>query len=298
MDEPIVTVITPTVNLLDNNQADAFNLLVELLDMQTYPYIEHLVIDKGSTDGTGEFLKDYKNQGYLTFFSETDSGKFNALNKGIMHAKGKYVTFLSCDDFIHDITSIYDIVNLLETNEADFTFAPAYCRHPEDFVFLFRPSMHNAFQVMPCARQAMFFRKSMLEKENYFDERFKLLADFDLIMRIILKRYKPVYFDNTYVTYKFATKVMENQKRAEEETKAIYNKNFKSFYPLNEEVLEKMAKYSEFPKPLLDKLVGYYPEADKEIFYDRCEEMHQIRLNAVNARTNENGTSETLNSEQ
>ena len=98
MEEPLITVITPTDNLLQNNNADAFNLLVQLLDMQTYPNIEHIIIDNGSTDGTIEFLKDYKNQGYLTFFSERDTGKFNAYNKGIMHAKGKYITFLSCDD--------------------------------------------------------------------------------------------------------------------------------------------------------------------------------------------------------
>lgn len=284
MSEPYVTVITPTYNILDNNQADAFNLLVELLDMQTYPYIEHLIIDNASTDGTVEFLKEYKNQGYLNFYSEKDTGKFNAYNKGVMHAKGKYVTFLSCDDFIHDITSIYDIVNLMEANNADFSFAPAYCRHPEGFVFLFAPSMHNAFQVMPCARQAMFFKKSMIEAENYFDEKFRVLADFDFIMRIILKKYKPVYFDTNYVTYKYGTKPMENEQKTEEESKAVYNKNFRTLYPMNEEILSKMSKYSEFPKPLLDKLVKFFPEADKDLFYEKCEQMHQIRLNALKTR--------------
>ena len=284
MDEPFVTIITPTNNLLENNQGDAFNLLVELLDMQTYPNIEHLIMDNASTDGTVEFLKDYKNQGYLNFYSEKDSGKFSAYNRGVMHAKGKYIAFLSCDDFIHDITSIYDIVNVMEANNADFSFAPAYCRHPEGFVFLFAPSMQNAFQVLPCARQAMFFKKSMIEAENYFDERFKLLADFDFIIRIIMKRYKPVYFDSNYVTYKLGMKAQENTARAEEECKAIFNKNYKTLYQFNDEVLNKMVKYSEFPKPLLDKLVGFFPEADKELFYDRCEQMHQIRLNAINAR--------------
>lgn len=284
MAEPYITIITPTHNLLDNNQADSFNLLVELLDMQTYPNIEHLIIDNASTDGTVEFLKEYKNQGYLTFYSEKDTGKFNAYNKGVMHAKGKYVTFLSCDDFIHDITSIYDIVNLMEANDADFTFAPAYCRHPEGFVFLFAPSMHNAFQVLPCARQAMFFKKSIIEAENYFDEKFKFLADFDFIMRIILKRYKPVYFDTNYVTYKYGTQATENEAKTIEESKAIYNKNFRTLYPLNDEILTKMAIYSEFPKPLLDKLVKFFPEGDKDLFYEKCEQMHQIRLQAANAR--------------
>lgn len=288
--EPTVTVITPTHNLLQNNMADSFNLLVQLLDLQTYPNIEHLIIDNGSDDGTIEFLKDYKNQGYLTFFSQKDTGKFNAYNRGVMHAKGKYITFLSPDDFIHDVTAIYDIVNLMEANNADFSFAPAYCRHPQGFVFLFAPAMHTAFQVMPCARQAMFFKKSMIEKENYFDEKFKLMADFDFIMRIIMKRYTPVYFDTNYVTYKLGERVLENEQRAEAETKAIFNKNYRTLYPLNEAVLDKMAKYSEFPQELLNKLVKFFPEDDREIFFDRYEQLHEIRVNAMNAaRENQQG---------
>lgn len=280
--EPFVTIITPTYNLLQNNLADDFNLLIKLLDIQTYPNIEHLIIDNMSNDGTVEMLKDYKNKGYLNFYSERDTGKFNAYNKGVMRAKGKYITFLSCDDFIHDITSVYDIVNLMEANDADFTFAPAYCRHPEGFVFLFAPSMHNAFQVLPCARQAMFFKKSMIEKENYFDEKFKTMSDFDFIIRIIMKRYKPVYFDNNYVTYKLGTKPLENPKRSEEESKAIYYKNFRTLYPLDDNILEQMAKFSAFPKPLLEKLANYFPQEDKDLFFSKCEEMHQLRINANN----------------
>ncbi len=280
--EPFVTIITPTYNLLQNNLADDFNLLIKLLDIQTYPNIEHLIIDNMSNDGTVEMLKDYKNKGYLNFYSERDTGKFNAYNKGVMRAKGKYITFLSCDDFIHDITSVYDIVNLMEANDADFTFAPAYCRHPEGFVFLFAPSMHNAFQVLPCARQAMFFKKSMIEKENYFDEKFKTMSDFDFIIRIIMKRYKPVYFDNNYVTYKLGTKPLENPKRSEEESKAIYYKNFRTLYSLDDNILEQMAKFSAFPKPLLEKLANYFPQEDKELFFSKCEEMHQLRINANN----------------
>lgn len=282
--EPFVTIITPTYNLLENNLADDFNLLISLLDLQTYPNIEHLVIDNASNDGTIEMLKNYKNLGFFKFYSERDTGKFNAYNKGVMRAKGKYVAFLSCDDFIHDITSIYDIVNVLEANNADFSFAPAYCRHPDGFVFLFAPAMHNAFQVMPCARQAMFFKKSMIEKENYFDEKFKTMSDFDFIMRIIMKGYKPVYFDGNYVTYKLGTKPLQNPQRSEEESKAIYYKNFRSLYPMDDNVLDQMAQYSAFPQPLLEKLSRYFPEADRELFFARCEEMHQLRVNAKNAR--------------
>ena len=141
--------------------------------------------------------------------------------------------------------------------------------------------MHNAFQALPCARQAMFFKKSMIEKENYFDEKFKLMSDFDFIMRIILKRYTPAYFDTNYVTYKLGTKPQENATRASEECKGIYYKNFRNLYPLTEEMLDKMVNYSEFPRPLLEKLSTYFPEADRELFFDKCEQMHQLRLEAI-----------------
>lgn len=279
--EPFVTIITPTHNLIQNNLADDFNLLVKLIDLQTYPNIEHLVIDNMSNDGTIEILKSYKNLGFFNFYSERDTGKFEAYNKGVMRAKGKYVTFLSCDDFIHDITAIYDIVNLMEANNADFSFAPAYCRHPEGFVFLFAPAMHTVFQVLPCARQAMFFKKSMIEKEGYFDEKFKLLADYDLIIRIILKKYNPVYFDTNYVTYKLGEKVQQNQQRTIAETRAIFNKNYRTMYPLNEDILTKMSTLSEFPQPLLEKLSAFFPPDDKELFFERCEQMHQLRVQAA-----------------
>ncbi len=278
---PTVTIITPVSNIIEKNQLDEFNLLLSLLDLQTYEDIEHLVIDNASTDGTLEMLKDYKNKGFLNFYSEKDSGKVNAYNKGIMHAKGKYVTFLSCDDFIHDITAVADIVNLMEANNADFSFAPAYCRHPEGFVFLFNPSMYNAFQVIPCAKQAMFFKKSTLEKEGYFDEKFKLLADLDMIIRLIMHKRTAVAFDNNYVTYKLAEKAMNNDDRVIAESKSIFYKNFRNLHPLNEQLLDKMANYSEFPQALVEKLSQFFPDSDKELFFEKFEQMHNLRVEAI-----------------
>lgn len=100
MYEPEVTIITPTSNIVDKGQADDFTLLVNLLDRQTYEFVDHLIIDNASQDGTEVLLKEYKNSGFLTFYSEPDRGKFDAMNKGLLRAKGKYVAFLSCDDFI------------------------------------------------------------------------------------------------------------------------------------------------------------------------------------------------------
>lgn len=281
--EPLISIITPTYNIIENGLTDEFNLLVNLLDKQTYPNVEHIIIDKASTDDTQLLLKDYKNKGYIHFFSEPDSGKYQALNKGIMHAKGKYIAFVSCDDFFHDITGIAEVIELMEANNADFSFAPAYCIHPEGFVFLFEPAIYNAFQVMPCSRQAMFFKKSVLEKEGYFDEKFKIMGDFDMIMRLMLKRYKPLRIAKNYTTYRLSEKTMSYPERAEAECRAIYIKNFRNIFPLTNPIVDNIVKYSEFPPALLEKLSAFYPPEDKQLFMDACEEMHRIRVEAQNA---------------
>jgi len=279
--EPLVSIITTTHNIVENGQADDFNLLVTLLDMQTHQNIEHIVIDNASTDDTVVLLKDYKNKGFINFYSEKDSGKFDGYNKGILHAKGKYLAFLSCDDFFHDITAIQDIVQTMELSGADFSFSPSYCRHPEDFVFLYTPSMFNVFQVMPCPRQCMFFKKSALEKENGFDTKFKYMADFDLIIRLVMKKYKPVYFNRNYLTYKLGEKLFNDPKLGDNEAKMIFLKNYRSLYPLNDEILNKLVRYSELPEELIEKFATRFPEEDKELFLERCEQMRQIRLNSL-----------------
>ena len=281
MYEPEVTIITPTSNIVDKGQADDFTLLVNLLDRQTYEFVDHLIIDNASQDGTEVLLKEYKNSGFLTFYSEPDRGKFDAMNKGLLRAKGKYVAFLSCDDFYHDITGIADVVNVMEEEDADFCFFPSYCCHPEGYVFQFIPAMLNTFQVAPCPRQAMFFKKSVLNELRGFDEKFKLLADYDLVIRLVLGGYKGVLFDGNIVTCKLGEQVSKNTTQVEAECNHIFYKNYKNMYPMSNEVLDRMVKFSEIPKPLLDKLAMKFPSEDSDLFYEKYQQMYELRMEAV-----------------
>lgn len=281
MYEPEVTIITPTSNIVDKGQADDFTLLVNLLDRQTYEFVDHLIIDNASQDGTEVLLKEYKNSGFLTFYSEPDRGKFDAMNKGLLRAKGKYVAFLSCDDFYHDITGIADVVNVMEEEDADFCFFPSYCCHPDGYVFQFIPAMLNTFQVTPCPRQAMFFKKSVLNELRGFDEKFKLLADYDLMIRLVLGGYKGVLFEGNIVTCKLGEQVSKNTTQVEAECNHIFYKNYKNMYPMSNEVLDRMVKFSEIPRPLLDKLATRFPAEDRDLFYEKYQQMYELRMEAV-----------------
>jgi glycosyltransferase involved in cell wall biosynthesis len=240
-------------------------------------------MDNASTDETVTLLKDYKNSGYISFYSAPDTGKFDALNKGLLRAKGKYVAFLSCDDFYHDITGIYDVVNLMEANDAVFCYFPAYCILPDNSAMLFNPSIYSVFQAMPFPRQAAIFKREALEKIGYFDAKFKLFADYDLILRLVLSGMHGIQFDGNIVTYKFGVQAQKYSVQVAAECSHIYHKNLRALYPLNEIEIEKMVKISEIPQPLLNQLAKYFPEEDYDLFIERYTQMYEMRLQAAEA---------------
>lgn len=280
MYEPEVTVITATSNIVENNKTDDFMVQISLLDKQTYPYVEHLIIDNASTDGTDELLKDYKNSGFINFFSERDNGKFDAFNKGLIRAKGKYVAFLSCDDFYHDILAFEYIVNRMEEEDADFCFFPTYCMQPDGTGFQFVPAIYNVFQIVPCPRQAFVFKKSVLDELRGFDTKFKLLADYDLMIKLLLYQYKGVYFESPLVTYNLGAQVSKHTVQADAECRHIFYQNYKSLYPMSDDVLDRMISIGEIPQPLLEKFAAKFPPEDAELFYERYTEIYQIRTEA------------------
>lgn len=276
MYEPEVTIITPTNNIIDAGKADDFTLLVNLLNRQSYPYIEHLIVDNASKDETTTFLKEYKNAGYINFISAPDTGKYDAINKGLMKAKGKYIGIVSCDDFYHDITAISDLVQAMEEDNADYCCFSAYCVQPNDTVLFYEPSILNVFQVMPCSHQATFYKKEALEKLGYFDAKFKIMADYDMILRLVLNKFNGILLDKNLVTYKMAEQSLKHGVQVEAESKHIFHKNFRNLHQMTDEIVDRMVNLSEIPKPLLDKLAQFFPESQEE-FYDRYQRMCEYR---------------------
>ncbi|STH36395.1 glycosyl transferase family protein [Escherichia coli] len=62
---------------------------------------EWIVVDGGSNDGTAEFLEKRNGQYHLRYVSEPDKGLYDAMNKGIRMAQGKFVLFLNSGDSFH-----------------------------------------------------------------------------------------------------------------------------------------------------------------------------------------------------
>ena len=92
---PKVTIVTVVYNLIENGREQYFRQCLESVHKQLYQNIEHIVIDGASNDGTIDLLEEYNKKGWIKYYSEPDTGIYDAMNKGIEKATGKYIVFLN-----------------------------------------------------------------------------------------------------------------------------------------------------------------------------------------------------------
>src|SRR5688572_27521016 len=94
---PKISIIT-----INYNNLDGLKRTVDSVVNQTWQEFEYIVIDGGSTDGSGAYIES-KSKHFHYWVSEPDKGIYNAMNKGIVKATGEYLLFLnSGDHFFND----------------------------------------------------------------------------------------------------------------------------------------------------------------------------------------------------
>ena len=91
-ERPRITIITPSFN-----QAPFIAQCIDSVLDQRYPNLQYLVMDGGSTDGTLEILRGYRDR--LVWKSERDRGQADAVNKGLRSAEGEIIGWVNSDDY-------------------------------------------------------------------------------------------------------------------------------------------------------------------------------------------------------
>ena len=92
----MISVIVPVYNV-----EDYLHYAMESLEHQTYKYMEVLLIDDGSSDGSGQLCDQYAQQyDWVTSYHKVNGGLSDARNYGVLKAKGDWITFLDPDDYL------------------------------------------------------------------------------------------------------------------------------------------------------------------------------------------------------
>ncbi|MEM1135222.1 MAG: glycosyltransferase family 2 protein [Bacteroidota bacterium] len=183
---PLVTVITIAYN-------DAANLkkTIENVKQQNYPKLEYIVIDGGSTDGSQEVIQS--NAEFIDqWVSEKDKGIFDAMNKGVLLAKGEYINFMNAGDWFLDRGIITKIFNEKENLEADLIYGDHEVHYPTFVKKKTALSLSQLWKHMVFSHQTLFTKKEILLRYP-FDLRFKIAADFHFVYNCHRLGYKFKY---------------------------------------------------------------------------------------------------------
>lgn len=176
-----ITVVTPSYN-----QGKYIKRTIESVLSQGIEDLEYIVMDGGSTDETVDILKSYGDK--ILWKSEKDKGQTDAVNKGIRAAHGEIIGWLNSDDIYYP-GAVRKVLDVFEQNpEINVVYGNAnHIREDDSFIeeyytedFDYERLKDICFICQP----SLFFRKSMVEKYGYLDDKLQYCMDYDYWLRL------------------------------------------------------------------------------------------------------------------
>lgn len=203
---PRISIITPSYN-----QSQFIRQTIESVLSQKYPYLEYIVKDGGSTDGTVDILKQYC--GKIIWSSQKDRGQSYAINKGLQEASGEIVGYLNSDDYLVK-DALLTIGNFFTQNRQAF-WVTGKCRVVDEKNYEVRKCItiyknfllkylrkKSVFQIVQFISQpATFWRRSIISQVGYFDESLHYSMDYDYWLKI-WQQHELYYIDKYLSAYR------------------------------------------------------------------------------------------------
>lgn len=195
-----ITIITVAFNAAETI-ADTLRSVAN----QTYPNIEHILIDGASRDGTMAIVKEHGSH-LAKCISEPDRGIYDAMNKGIGLATGDIIGFLNADDFYASSRSLETIANAFSDPDIEACYGDLlYVRKndPSSVVRYWRSCSFkkDSFRRGWCPPHPTFFvRRGVYEDHGGFSLDFRIAADTEIMFRLLeLNGIKSVYIPETII---------------------------------------------------------------------------------------------------
>jgi glycosyltransferase involved in cell wall biosynthesis len=177
-----LSVVAPSLN-----QARFIEETIQSVLAQDYPYLEYIVIDGGSTDGTLEILRRY--EGRLRWISEPDRGQADAINKGLRMAQGEVLAYLNSDDVYLPGAARTAVEYLVAHPEVGLVYGDCQVIDEEGAVlgymagrvFDLRRIIYRA-EFIP--QPAAFWRREVMDRVGMLDTSLRFALDYDFFVRV------------------------------------------------------------------------------------------------------------------
>lgn len=199
------------------NRADVVGDAVASVHCQLHSEIEHIVIDGASTDNTLAILRGcLDNRAVLV--SESDSGIYDALNKGFLLASGEIIGVMHSDDFFADEMVVSDVVAEFANPAVDVVYGDLDYVSKDDPSRVIRRWRSGFFDMRRLAwgwmppHPTLFIRRSAYERLGGFDTSYRISADYDFILR---------YFARGGVTAAYIPRVLVKMRIGGESNRSV-----------------------------------------------------------------------------
>lgn len=186
---PRISIITPSFN-----QAQYIEKTILSVLSQNYPFLDYIIIDGGSNDGTVKILKKYTS--YLRWYSQKDNGQTEAINKGFKIAIGDVIGYLNSDDVLEK-GSLSEIGHFFLSHPEVF-WVTGKCQVIDDqdrqirgivtfyknLFLMFLRNYNSLLLLNYISQPATFWRKEILAKIGFFNEKYQYSMDYEYWLRI------------------------------------------------------------------------------------------------------------------
>ncbi|MES2439824.1 MAG: glycosyltransferase family 2 protein [Verrucomicrobiota bacterium] len=168
----LFSIITPTYNCGTKIQDTLDSVL-----SQSFGDFEYLIVDGCSNDQSLEIFENITDE-RVRFISEPDLGIYDAMNKGVRMARGRYLIFLGAGDYLCP-----DVLNQIRQIANGGKYGLIYGNvYWHDIIYAGEFSAERLAFDNIC-HQAIFYRRDVFEVVGHFDLKYKLLADWEMNLR-------------------------------------------------------------------------------------------------------------------
>lgn len=203
------------------NAGEELKKTVESVLSQSYPDLEILVQDGGSTDGSLEGLPSDER---IHVVSHGDNGIYDAMNRALQRARGRYLLFLNCGDYLYDKDVLLKTAREAALAPADILYGDLYRRIQDSTdIAPERITDFVCFRNVPC-HQVCFYHKRLFAERGYDWVRYPVRADYEHFLYCYYRK-KAVCRHLSYTVSSYAgagfSETKEHRRAAAEEHKKI-----------------------------------------------------------------------------
>jgi glycosyltransferase involved in cell wall biosynthesis len=170
---------------------------------QDFHDFEFVIIDGGSSDITLEIAKKFNSKiGYI--ISEKDKGIYDAMNKGILAAKGEWLYFLNAGDSFYNNQVLSSLFNHENFNQSSFIYGKVQTKNEPtgvDYITGVPIQFKDFYSKYPICHQATFSKKALFDEIGLFNTRYKLAADTEWFARLFKSKENECVFTNNVIAF-------------------------------------------------------------------------------------------------